>query len=431
MVKNIPFTIFMLAGLAQTSFAKNPTFFGADSSGRYDANKGNPGGGAGVAVSDQPEGPFKYKGGIIDKYGRNNHHSIVKWCGKWIPWYRGWVPGHHRIVRGEYINLHPDGTMQKVEITQEDVGPLAADRTVQPDLGGYLFAHMTKQDYGRLYYSVSKDGLHWTLLNDGQRIYEDYRGHPDITLGHDGRYYLVGNVRNTGIIIWVSTDLIAWKEHRDVNVDLEKTPGFRPASGYQGAPKMYYDKTSRRYIITWHTPSADKDPNAIEPFWSCMRTLYVTSKDLKTFSDPKRLFSFDMATIDVIIRKEGQTYYAIIKDERYPDDSWPTGKTVRICSGPTVTGPYSKPSEPITPNFREAPNLIPKPDGKGWYLYYEQYPGIQYGCSTAPMLEGPWYDVYILNYKVPENTRHGCMIPITQEQYDAITATFGEEEQPR
>ena len=25
----------------------------------------------------------------------------------------------------------------------------------------YLFAHMTHQDYGRLYYSASLDGLHW------------------------------------------------------------------------------------------------------------------------------------------------------------------------------------------------------------------------------------------------------------------------------
>ena len=31
----------------------------------------------------------------------------------------------------------------------------------------YLFAHMTKQDDGRLYYSVSQDGLQWTLLNGG------------------------------------------------------------------------------------------------------------------------------------------------------------------------------------------------------------------------------------------------------------------------
>tara|TARA_R110002049_G_scaffold309199_1_gene518487 strand:- start:898 stop:1131 length:234 start_codon:yes stop_codon:yes gene_type:complete len=28
----------------------------------------------------------------------------------------------------------------------------------------YLFAHMTHKDYGKLYYSVSLDGLHWNSL---------------------------------------------------------------------------------------------------------------------------------------------------------------------------------------------------------------------------------------------------------------------------
>ena len=54
----------------------------------------------------------------------------------------------------------------------------------------YLFAHMMHKDYGRLYYCVSLDGLHWTALNEGRRVYNGYRGHPDICQGHDGRYYL-------------------------------------------------------------------------------------------------------------------------------------------------------------------------------------------------------------------------------------------------
>jgi len=73
--------------------------------------------------------------------------------------------------------------------------------------------------------------------------------------------------------------------------------------------------------------------------------------------------------------------------------------------------------EPITPNFREAPNLIRKPDDSGWYLYSKQYPGVQYGCST--------FDMYIMKYKVPGNARHGCMIPLAQKQYDAISAAYG------
>ncbi len=303
------------------------------------------------------------------------------------------------------------------------LGLLAAE-SPKAASGGYLFAHMTKQDYGRLYYSISTDGLRWTQLNGGKRVYEAYRGHPDITLGHDGRYYLLGNRRNRGITIWVSTDLLRWEPFRDVKVDMKKTPNFVPESGYQGAPKMFYDAASRQYILTWHTPSATKDPTAKEPFWASMRTLYVTSTDLTSFSDPKRLLPYEMATIDVIIRKEGTTYYAIIKDELYPDYTWPTGKTLRICSAPSITGPYSKPSPPVSPNFREAPCLIPRPDGTGWYLYYEQYPGIQYGCSTAPSLKGPWYTVYYPKLTMPPEARHGCMIPITPNRYTAIMAAL-------
>ena len=35
---------------------------------------------------------------------------------------------------------------------------------------------MTHADYGRLYYSVSRDGLHWELLNGGKRIFPGKTG---------------------------------------------------------------------------------------------------------------------------------------------------------------------------------------------------------------------------------------------------------------
>ena len=107
-----------------------------------------------------------------------------------------------------------------------------------------------------------------------------------------------------------------------------------------------------------------------EPYWAGQRTLFVTSKDLMTFSRlPQKLFSWDMATIDVMIRKVGDAYYAIIKDERYPTLDWPTGKTIRICRATSLLGPYSEPGPPVSPNFREAPTLIPSLNGKAWLLY--------------------------------------------------------------
>lgn len=330
--------------------------------------------------------------------------------------------------------------------------PLATSPTTaqQPDPPGqaldgkpvhqaYLFAHMVHGDYGRLYYSVSTDGLHWRLLNGGKRVFEPYRGHADICKGHDGRYYLVGN-RHDGapdINFWISDDLIRWEHYSDVTPNLKATPGYgEKALPRIGAPKLFYDKAQSVYLLTWHTPHDMGLTDLPEPYWASQRTLYLTSKDLKSFEGPpRRLFSdWDLATIDVIVRRAGAHYYALLKDERYPTLEWTTGKTVRICKADSLLGPYSRPSEPVSPNFREAPALIPSPDGKAWYLYYEQYPGVSYGLCVAASLDGPWFQVsgYTFHqdwdkYALPAKVRHGSMIPISGTEYEAILEAFGDE----
>lgn len=299
----------------------------------------------------------------------------------------------------------------------------------------YLFAHMIHRDYGRLYYSVSLDGLHWASLNNGQRVFEDYRGHPDICRGHDGRYYISGNTSDSSpdINIWVSDDLITWTKHTTYTPDLKSTPDYSNALQRIGAPKLFYDQSTSQYMMTWHTPHLQGTRDDAERYWASQRTLYVLSKDLKKFSDhPARLFSWDMGTIDVIIRKVDNNYYAILKDETYPTLYWVTGKTIRISKAPSLLGPYSEPSAPISPNFREAPALIPSPDGKNWYLYYEQYPGVSYGLSISDNLNGPWFQAsgYTFfstwdKYSLPEKVRHGCMITISRNEYDMLVKKFG------
>jgi len=299
----------------------------------------------------------------------------------------------------------------------------------------YLFAHMTHQDYGRLYYSVSLDGLHWYPLNGKKRVFPEYKGHPDICKGHDGRYYIAGNQSDgaPGIDFWVSSDLIRWEKYNTYTPDLKTTPGYSDALQRIGAPKIFYDESLKQYILTWHTPHKAGTKEDPERYWASQRTLYVLSKDLKTFSDhPNRLFEWDMGTIDVFIRKIGGQYFAVLKDETYPTLYWPTGKTVRISRAPSLVGPYSEPSAPISPNFREAPMLIPSPDDKIWYLYYEQYPGISYGLSIADNLSGPWYQAsgYTFfsdwdKYSLPDSVRHGCMVTISKDEYDALVGHFG------
>ncbi|SMO89011.1 hypothetical protein SAMN06265379_11221 [Saccharicrinis carchari] len=295
----------------------------------------------------------------------------------------------------------------------------------------YLFAHMTHQDYGRLYYSVSLDGLHWHALNKRKRVFEEYKGHPDICKGHDGRYYIAGNQSDASpdINIWVSKDLISWQKHSTFTPDLKSTPDYSYCLQRIGAPKIFYDKDSGKYLLTWHTPHKEGG----ETYWASQRTLYVLSDDLKTFSEyPTRLFDWDIGTIDVIIRKVGNQYFAILKDETYPTLYWVTGKTIRTAKAPSLLGPYSLPSDPISPNFREAPMLIPSPDDEIWYLYYEQYPGVSYGLSIADNMNGPWYQAsgYTFfsdwdKYSLPDSVRHGCMITISKNEYNDLVEHFG------
>lgn len=298
----------------------------------------------------------------------------------------------------------------------------------------YLFAHMVHGDYGHLYYTVSLDGLHWEMLNQGRRVFDGYRGHPDITRGHDGRYYLVGNRGDDqpDINFWVSTNLLTWQKHADYTPDLRHVPDYPKALPRIGAPKVFFDEGSSTYLLTWHTTHDLGKTDLPEPYWAGQRTLAVSSRDLQTFTDPPRkLFGFDLATIDTLVRKEGTHYYAILKDERYPTLDWTTGKTIRISRATSLLGPYTEPGPPLSPSFREAPMLIPSPNGRAWYLYYEQYPGVAYGLSVAASLDGPWFQAAGYQqpswdkYRLPPKVRHGCMITISRRQYDQLVATFG------
>jgi len=294
---------------------------------------------------------------------------------------------------------------------------------------GYLFTHMISSDYGRLYYAISKDGRHFTRINGGKRINDEYRGHTCITKGHDGRYYMTGG-GSPAITFWVSGDLVKWEKHGETSPDVKGIAIFKNGPGNHGAPKLYYDDVTAQYIVTWQTAMAARDPKykgIDERYWGSHRAVYCLSKDLRTFSDPKLLLpEHDVAAIDIINTRVGNRYYTIFKDERHPGFDYPMGKSVRVSWSSSLTGPYSTPGPPVSPNFREAPSVVPRLDRKGWYMYFEQYTGVQYEIATAARLEGPWYNIYFHERAIAADTRHGFVFPITQEQWNDIVAAYGE-----
>ena len=300
----------------------------------------------------------------------------------------------------------------------------------QPEFTGYLFAHMTNATYGRLYYSLSKDGKQWDMMNGGEVILEDYLGHPNISRGADG-FYMMGVTTSGDLrqpVLWSSQDLVTWKR-KDLSRDLFDVSAFdyENESVYLGAPKIFYDEAGSRYIVTWH--AYDPTVGGGNPLWESMRTFYILTSDWEHFTKPARLFDFDgedasMATIDVILNKEGDRYYALIKDERWPETA-PTGKTIRVASSESLTGPYTNPGPSITSAWEEAPVALMKNDGSGWYLFTERYtqPTGRYCCREASGFEDATWDK--VDIASPEDGRHGCVIPVTEEEYQAILAMFG------
>ena len=162
----------------------------------------------------------------------------------------------------------------------------------------------------------------------------------------------------------------------------------------------------------------------------------TSRRALKAFSSPpRRLFGWHMATISIRSAREDNQYYAILKDERYPTLDWPTGKTIRVCSSSSLFGPYSEPGPPVSPGFREAPTLIPSPNGEAWYLYYEQYPGVSYGLSVSDSLAGKWFQASVsTDYRDWDKNQTpagkfamGACCRLRLDEHDALIETFGVE----
>lgn len=298
--------------------------------------------------------------------------------------------------------------------------------------GGFLFAHMTKDNYGRIFYSISPDGLKWKLLNSGNMILNDYRGHPDITKGPDGKWYMMGLVEVGGSpLLWKSEDLITWKRNEISKSVFDANVLGYLSDAYLGAPKMFYDETTGQWIITYHCGSKDFQIGSSE-FWHSMTTMYILTRDFETFTKPKMLFDSNLdgsidfkgddaniATIDVIIRKYGDTYYAIFKDERESDVSR-TGKAIRISRSKYLTGPYSQPGPALTPSGREAPSIVQLNNGS-WRLYTEVYPR-EYACYESNSIEtGNWKENASF---VPPVARHDIVVCIDGTTYKNILKAF-------
>lgn len=172
----------------------------------------------------------------------------------------------------------------------------AAVTTTTAPLTAYVLAYFTDEslaDGEQLYFSVSRDALHWTDLNGGKPMLVSTVGELGVrdpslirAPGGDRFYLLATDLRiangkgwdaalhrgSTAIIVWESTNLADWSAPRRIDI-----AASIPGAGCMWAPEAIYDDQHGDYFVYWTTVTMEAGQKR-------GRIYYARTRDFRTFT---------------------------------------------------------------------------------------------------------------------------------------------------
>lgn len=292
----------------------------------------------------------------------------------------------------------------------------------------YLFTHFIGDFDGgeQLFFSVSKDGLHWEDLNGGKPVICSQVGtrgirdpfpvrHPET-----GRFYIIATdlkiaetkdwmkARECGsrdLLIWESDDLVHWSDVRMFTAAPE-------GAGCAWAPEAVYDEERGKFMMFWSTmDGADRKLKIYAAF----------TEDFREFSEPFIYMERNRHVIDTTIVRDGDKYYRFSKDEESgiileeEGDSL-TGAFRRIASGQLDRMPGL-----------EGPECYLLADQKTWCLIADRFLEKKgYLPMLTEDLSGGSFRVLADGEYDMGGTRkrHGGVLAITDEEYARLCAAY-------
>ena len=214
---------------------------------------------------------------------------------------------------------------------------------------------------------------------------------------------------NRNLITAKSTDLIHWFDESIIEI-ADKYPNMMNCDR-AWAPQAVYDPEKDSYMIYFAARVPGTDDRTV--------MYYAYSKDLmKLDSEPALLFApqnGDDAIDSDIIFQNGK-YYMYYKNE--------TNKRIYLAEAEHACGPYSEIKQVSEGDIGvEGPNIYKVIGSDEWLMMSDAYGNGYYVMQSTSDLEN-FTTLDRQEYSFDFTPRHGYVIPINSDQYNALISAF-------
>jgi hypothetical protein len=293
------------------------------------------------------------------------------------------------------------------------------------DFTGYLFAHFIgeQKDGEQIYFSLSRDMLHWNDLNGGRPVLYNTVGEKGardpFLIRADGcreaggsAYYLIAtDLRieagkgweaaqyrgSRDILVWESEDLLDWSGPVAHTVGVE-------GAGCVWAPEAIYDEEKKAFLVFWASMVDQK------------QKIYAAyTKDFREFGETFLFLEKENHVIDSTIIRTKEGYYRYTKDETTKNICVDFAADLRPESFREMK------SEVLSKLYGvEGPEIVKFNDREEWCLIVDRFAtsGGYLPLVSDNLKSGEFRILAEEEFDMGgTKKRHGGIIPVTEEEY--------------
>ncbi|MGN0242873.1 MAG: family 43 glycosylhydrolase [Lachnospiraceae bacterium] len=327
------------------------------------------------------------------------------------------------------------------------------------DFKAYLYAYFSGDENGKecqqTHFATSDDGLNWQNLNYNRPVIEStlgtkgLRDHFLVRSPEGDHFYLIATdldasggqwsqystAGSKDIMVWESDDLIHWSDQRAVTIADEYT-------GCMWAPETLYDEITGEYIVYWsgHDINSDSDTYGKKVVYYVKTRDFYSFTPQKKFVEPEENDGVISGTSDsfidtTMIEGNDGKFYRVTKYEGVS----PTQVFLDVSDYPL--GNFSR----VTTNLSEKDFL--GTEGPGFFRFNKddrEKTGYQYGLmldgyngpnagvgffpsviESLDNTESLTFTRLKSGFTMPSGPKHGGIIQLTQEEYEAVNEYYG------